>query len=146
MDICAYHIARRASAYKWFFYVFFYNNNPYYPWSTKKIRGDQCHPWEKKKPPRAYTRSGYLCLILRVSESREEFTLSLPNRRTQQEQSYAGINYALQGGGRRSQPGAESAKPKQSFVSLSSGRQTKHGRSSCRLVREQRKLAIADNS
>ena len=60
MDICAYHIARRASAYKWFFYVFFYNNNPYYPWSTKKFRGDQCHPWEKKKPPRAYTRSGYL--------------------------------------------------------------------------------------
>ena len=57
------------------------------------------------------------------------------------EQSYAGINYALQGGGRRSQPGAESAKPKQSFASLSSVRQTKHGRSSCRLVREQRKLA-----
>ena len=36
MDICAYHNARRASAYKWFFYVFFYNNNPYYPWSTKR--------------------------------------------------------------------------------------------------------------
>ena len=34
-----------------------------------------------------------------------------PNRRTQQEQSYAVINYALQGGGRQSQLGAESAKP-----------------------------------
>ena len=29
MDICAYHIARRASAYKWFFLVFFYNHYPY---------------------------------------------------------------------------------------------------------------------
>ena len=49
--------------------------------------------------------------ILRVSESRDELVQSLPNRRTQQEQSYAGINYALQGGGRQSQLGVESAKP-----------------------------------
>ena len=32
-----------------------------------------------------------------------------------------------EGEGRQSQPRAESAKPKRSFVSLSSGRQTKHG-------------------
>ena len=25
MNICAYHNARRASAYKWFFIIFFYN-------------------------------------------------------------------------------------------------------------------------
>ena len=50
------------------------------------------------------------CLILRVSESRGCLH-TMPNRRTQQEQSYAGINYALQGGGRQSQPEAESAKP-----------------------------------
>ena len=42
MDICAYHIARRASAYKWFFYVFVCKNHSV---------------WEKKKPPRAlYTK------------------------------------------------------------------------------------------
>ena len=34
MDICTYHIARRASAYKWFFLVFFYNH---YPYKKKKI-------------------------------------------------------------------------------------------------------------
>ena len=33
------------------------------------------------------------------------------NSASNREQSYAGINYALQGGGRRSQSGAESAKP-----------------------------------
>ena len=64
--------------------------------------------------------------ILRVSESREEVVLSLPNRRTQQEQSYAGINYALQGGGRQSQPGAESAKPKEKVFWL-----MKRGGASC---------------
>ena len=48
---------------------------------------------------------------MRVNESRDELVQSMPNRRTQQEQSYAGINYALQGGGRQSQPEAESAKP-----------------------------------
>ena len=34
MNICTYHIARRASAYKWFFLVFFYNH---YPYKKKKI-------------------------------------------------------------------------------------------------------------
>ena len=39
MDICAYHIARRASAYKWFFLVFFYKHHPHSicnPCSAKK--------------------------------------------------------------------------------------------------------------
>ena len=39
MDICTYHIARRASAYKWFFLVFVYNHYPY-----KKEKNVHCCP------------------------------------------------------------------------------------------------------